>query len=371
MSLQRLRALGVEHYSIPSLPALLNLVGIYEVEGSLDLLWTCCGLYEVKVGGGGLRSELPAEPTRSPGMQVSPSSLGLGLENLLGSGRPVNVYSWSPLALVSDEIVKAGNCIRTDEGVFCRPEGNPWSPLRDPKIYDIVGLSGPGKEATIGHLVLVDMREFSTLGGFTIIEGAQASGAGLGSSWTLRLNGCAMAKHNHYDVAADVLYPFMFYRTRLRPGDKITVNSIALYFNRPLAISSPKPLTLTFRPGELELCPSKEGQEVMITEGSEVEAFRLLLESTTIIKGQGGVPLGSVRAGPAAALLLGYSDGTVRALIVNPTHNDAQVTIRLRKPFRGGLLMSLLGVYEIPKDIRGLARVPAPSGCLCLLELKV
>ncbi|MCG2875008.1 MAG: hypothetical protein L7H09_06980, partial [Acidilobus sp.] len=92
--------LSEEDLAIPTMPGLLNLAGVREVRGPYKLRWTCCGLYEVLVNGGGNVAEVPREPALDFAVNYESYTAGRGAEALLEDGLPFNPLAWEPQVFV-------------------------------------------------------------------------------------------------------------------------------------------------------------------------------------------------------------------------------------------------------------------------------
>ena len=369
-ALARSGRLGQEELSNPTVPGLLNLAGVREIDGPLRLTWRCCGIYEVLVSGGGSAAEVPAGPSLRAPFTYEQYPAGRGSEALLGPGTPLNPLSWEPTALVPRQA--AGPCVELDGKTLCVPRALPWSPARD-ETQRLPGAKVRRGPLGLGFVQLAEEGDFISFGqGLRAWVGTHAVAAMTDLTATLIPIGEVELRTGLYDVDASILYPLRFVRVRLRPGDVVEANVVVLRGASAVSMVSPRPFRLQVSDGVVTV---KADDAIYVAQGGEVQAFRALLEAIVTWEGRSGRPLGRVEPGPASIVLHSIerddAGSLVRLAVMNPTGYDAEPELRLNFAIQSAEICSHLGCFEVPGDRRGLLRVPAPSGCYCTANLRV
>ncbi|MGC9072336.1 MAG: hypothetical protein ACP5HK_06575, partial [Acidilobus sp.] len=265
--------LSIDDLSIPTLPGLLNLAGFSEIKGPLRITWRCCGIYEVKVSGGGLIAERPSEPTKVIASSFDHYRAGLGSESILTPGPPFNPLSWEPITFQPRET--PGRCVELRGEVLCLPIALPWSPSRGDVELLRPSLIGRGP-LVLGLLRSQEEGDLYSLGyGLRAWSGSDATAILTPDAATIVLTDELKLRTGLYDMDSSILYPLMFIRVRLRPGDKVEANAITLRGPRATSIISPRPLEVEVQEGRLRL---RSDGSVFLVNGGEVLAFRALIE---------------------------------------------------------------------------------------------
>jgi len=365
--------LSEEDLAIPTMPGLLNLAGVREVRGPYKLRWTCCGLYEVLVNGGGNLAEMPREPALDFAVNYESYTAGRGVEALLEDGPPFNPLAWEPQVFVDHSEV--GLCFTLEDRSLCLPKALPWSSAQQVSRLEPKPLGQ--EKLKVGFLELDHNGTLESLGrGLRAWVGKEVSAAVSEAGATLILKEDVVnMRTGLFDVMASVLYPLRFVSFRLRPGSSLTTNVLTLKGPTAVSIVSPNPFKALIKDGSLTI-EAPRGSLLYVVEGGEVQAFRTLLEAIIKWGGRSKMRLGSVMPGPAAVLadsVRPESAGTadLNLLVLNPTGYDGEPEIRLNLPVERAEFCSHLGCLEVPGDKKGILRVPAPSGCYCFAKLKI
>jgi len=359
--------------AIPTMPGLLNLVGVREVRGPYELRWICCGLYEILVNGGSNVAEMPKEPALDFAVNYESYVAGRGVEALLEDGLPFNPFAWEPRVFVDHSEV--GLCFTLEDRSLCLPKALPWSSAQQVSRLEPKPLGN--EKLKVGFLELDHSGILESLGrGLRAWVGKEVSAAVSEAGATLILREEAVnMRTGLFDVMVSVLYPLRFVSFRLRPGSSLTTNVLTLKGPTAVSIVSPNPFKALIKDGSLAL-EAPRGSLLYVVEGGEVQAFRTLLEAIVRWGGRSKMRLGSVMPGPAAVLAdsaRSESAGTadLNLLVLNPTGYDGEPEIRLNLPVERAEFCSHLGCLEVPGDKKGILRVPAPSGCYCFAKLKI
>lgn len=350
---------------IPGIQAVMLSEGAesIEYEGLAGLDWECCGLYTIRVNGGGLRAEEPLEPTRSlkaPLGRFEPWRCPLEYP-ARGVGKVlVNPLGWRPVAPRIG--VRGTTCIEAggiEVGLIQLEPLATGLPsrcvrARSEGAVELLGL-GPHRLEFRGRLW--------SYGVMRVVEGTSGLAAESRGAAALDAGDGVSIRLGFYDYEAYLLYP-LHYRLvgRVRAGDRIEVEALSIYVRGPgggLGLSSINGLKATMAPGRIEV----EGGSLTVTLGSETIAYRALIEHAVewrpLEAPEDG--LGHVRVGPGAPVLVDACGREMVFLLQNPSLRDGVFEARIRAPVRRIEVSSPLGSLEVPAP-GGLFRVPMPRG---------
>ncbi|MCE4602356.1 MAG: hypothetical protein F7B18_04150 [Desulfurococcales archaeon] len=366
--------LAGEGLDLPGIQAVLLSRGSSEMEhsGVEGLNWECCGLYMVRVNGGGIRAEEPVPPSRSvtaPLNWLDPWRCPLDVPGDRVEGVIVNPLGWRPLT------PRLGV-----QGTSCIEAGGIKVGLLH---LEPLGMGSPSKCITARpegrvdsfrmghHRVWHDGRIWSH-GTVSIIVGPSGIVAGSRGSLISEPGGGLAVDLGFYDYDVYILYP-LHYRLldRVRRGDRIEVEALSIHLKGPgggLGLSSPWGLKATLYPGRVEV----EAKNLALITGSESLAYRALLEQVVSwrpVKAPSG-GLGHLRPGPGAPLLLDSCGNELVFLVQNPSLRDGIFEARIRAPVSRVVVESPLGSIEVPAP-GGLFRVPAPRGYVGIARVRL
>ncbi len=358
---------GVPLLSYPGLQSRMLLEGIREitVEGwETGLDWTCCGLYAVRVNGGGLESEEPVPPARSVTASLGTISPWSGLE-ALGEwmGGSLQEALTSPLAWpnVSPLMINGDNgppgCLRYEEHALIPPSTLPsLRPVRPTRCQRPV----PGQEGE------------TRLGPFRLsIRGRRASrgvyvlgGECEGVVWRdmLRLQGACTVRiaSPFYDYALEALYPGVYRYSHVRGGFQGEYHAVSIGLSSRLALASRTGFGLRISPGLLEV---EVRGSLVAGIGGPLAAYRILLEDLvewrTVASPRHGY--GNARCSRCGFAVVDAGEGFLVFTVSNPLREAGVLEMRL--PFTGtGVRVSgPFGETRIPVEV-DIFRVPVAEG---------
>ncbi len=361
---------------LPGLQGVLLSESITGVEsgGFPGLDWECCGIYTIKVNGGGSASEEPVEPPRrviAPLEDLDPWKCSVGLGDTVRGY--LNPLGWRPILPAPG--VSFSTCISVSETPVGVPRLEPLSmEPQAPGAKCVEGRRIDGKPPRIGLTRVLFQGEGRTYGtleaviggdGWIVADSRQAARVSGSSGLDLELD--------FYDYQVYVLYP-LHYRllTRIRKGDREEVTAHSIVVKGPrgsIGLSSPQGVKAVLEPGRITI---EEPRDLAIVSGSETLSYRALLEQTLHWKPVDAPPggLGHIRPGPGAPLVVEACGRRVTILLQNPSLVDGVFEARLRVPVSKFTLQSPLGVMEQPAP-GGLVRVPMPRGYIGVVTVEI
>lgn len=358
---------------IPGLQQVLLLAGVGEVDlpGYPGLNWTCCGIYTVKVNGGGLESEAPVEPdTRYYNDPLPGFDPWRGLEKLASqlSSEAVEAYvnplSWNPYTPIKLGRIEEGppGCIYDQDEDVALADSAPPS-LRASSATSCRRVRhGSAVEPRLGAFK-VNTKGYEAGRGVYYVEAGECSGYILGGS-LLAEGGCSLTIESpYYDYNVSIMYPGARYTVRVAGGGAVIgpVPAAAIGLWESIAVASRNGVTIEVKPGRLTV--SSQGT-LRATVGGYKAAYRVfvedLLEWRVIRSPRTGY--GNAR-GTASLILAGYEGDRLLFSIYNPDYEQGTVDVRL--PYPGGecRVEGPLGETTIPVD-GDLVRIPVPAGFL-------
>lgn len=366
---------------IPGAQQLLLLAGRRELQarGLPGLDWSCCGIYRVRVNGGGLEAELAAEPDtgyyREPVQGFDPWSALEELGEWLGvelAERIVNPFSWNPLtpAILRGLDMGPPGCIYdADWDVSLAFKLPP--PMRASRIVKC-SRSRRGETTSIDvNGFHIDVRAHRMAGGVYGLEHGDCHG--YFHQGALYLEGeCALElKTPYYDHKVTILYPGSLYTTRIMgsPHTIGPVPAVSVGLWRSISLASRHGLTITIGKGRVGV--DVRGSLRIAASGPKA-TYRLLLEDLLdwrpIKAPEDGY--GNTRSSGSAFTFTGWVGDSMVFSAYNPSPEPGVVDVRL--PMNGSecLIDGPLGSDRIPVD-GDFLRVPVPAGFIGLAYIRL
>ena len=359
-------------------PALLNQLGVFElsISDTESFTWDFGGMYEVKVNGGGLVTEVPLEPLRELIVKVEfldSELLASSIASFTGSeSYPgiLNPLGWRPLApAFIDSDLGLPGCIETSYG----PAGSlNIEPLHTSAATSCTRPSrSPGVfKARFGVFELSIEGDVGRVGFNSVVESWDLVAVGTMQAATLRSHSVSEVtiSHPYRDYYVSLLHVLSFYRFNGEGSFK----GLAAVIEGPrgsLAIASPQGFELTALKGLVKL---RFKGELSIASGGYVEASRLLLERCIRWAAARSTPkpIGHVRSYRALPVLTLFEDGVARFNIANPTMADGSIEVKTYYPLVEARFTTLGETMEV-RAARDSITLPAPRGYCGFLEVKV
>ncbi len=359
-------------------PALLNQMGIFDIltDGVEGFIWSYGGVYEVRVNGGGLISEVPLEPSREVPVSVSVLDVGsvvLDVAGFVGYSRHPGLFNplgWRPLAplIIEDDLGLSG-CVKVGDVVASPIEIEPLHskhatscskpPITSARLNVKLGVFRFSIEGDIGRA-----------GSLTLVKGGGFTLAWFPGALTMRADGYmeVTIEHPYRDYNVSLMHVLSFYKFK-GEGSFKGVSAVIEGPLGSLAISSPEVFEITAYKGSLLL---RFKGDLSLALGGYVEASRLLIERSVkwSICDTPLNPLGHVRSYRVQPVLVGLKEGIARFSVANPTMADGVFEIKTYYPLLEARFSTLGGWVEM-KALRDSITIPSPKGYCGLVNVKI
>lgn len=339
-----------------------------EAPGVPGLTLSCCGIYRVRVNGGGPLAYLPKPPAGSLVAPVDKIAPWRGLEELASWLRLpsekvlVNPLSWPLLTPAVSPGSRGGPRCITLAGYTLTPP--PLTPLRGTPLVscstptpgtpveavELAGfrVRGPWRRAGLQVFYLGDCRAYAS------------------REWLVAMEPCQLeVETGIYDYEAQILYAGVLHGGRigaqgsLGPFQALSIGSGEDGF---LAIASPEGVRVEFEPGKLVV---EARGPLRLAPGGGLTAARLLAETLVdwapVPGGRRGY--GNLRSSQGVVFLSDAGEGWMEVSYYNPSRDPGMAEARLPAPGERLVARGPLGETSIPLE-GDLARIPLAPGSL-------
>ncbi len=354
---------------IPGIQPLLLLSGKREIEvpDLPSLTWTCHGIYEVKVNGGGLLTKDLGEPPLNyynvPLPLVKPwkalKSLGLWLEDEMVKGI-VNPLSWDPLTPI---IIDGGEGPPTC--VTLGGESYYYGRLDPHRTIPVAPCTRHFKreygELRLGQFYLENTRKFYRKQNLAIVDMNDCRGILTSHSATFKGDCCIRLKTPYWEYEFLALYPSCFREYRIL-GELETgpLPAVVIGLTSKIAVASRSGLIIRLIPGSIEVCFKNTLRMVL---AGAAGAYRVFLEDLIdwkIVEAPRN-GYGNGRSSWGSLVLVGGGEGYIEYAVSNPLSQTGIAEVRL--PYIGKIA-DIHGPYgrEVLPVSKDLLRIPVPPG---------
>ncbi len=372
---------------LPGIQPLLLLHGRSNIEvgASVDLTWTCCGIYSVRINRGGLEAELVEDPDVGYYTEPLPSyqpwsaieELSKSLETELVKAY-VNPFSWDPLTPLDMGRDNEGppGCIydlELERTVYT----GPLPSLRAVKPTTCHRASNTSKasDASLGVFKLRGKKQVLSRG-LSRIAADSCYGyldRKSGVFWSDGSDCVTEIYTPYYDYRVSILYPSSYYRFRLR-GETLRVGPVpALVIGlwSKVALASRNGVIVELAPGMLTV---RAAGSLRVALGGESVAYRIFLEDLL----SGWLPveipedgLGNLRSSSGAIMIMDAVErGEMALSMYNPLDSPGIGEARLPANSNVAIVRGPLGSIEIPVAIDFL-RLPLAPGFVGYAVMKL
>ncbi len=357
----------------PGSPVILRKLGLSELEvpGQESLTLGCCGEKLVSLNGGGLYTELEAEPSLQQEFELKklrpslpppdscPGSTGTILLSPLGwpNLSPLHIQGENGPAGCMEAGGRMFSPLRMDPLIGYQPRAR----CREPSGSIRAQLSLGFFRVTTGFKRLWSVGEM-------IYGEAEDNTALFWKDGLLVLgDGEIEIEHPYYDVEVSLLCPLRVCRRRLIKGE---VSGLAISIGGPLgsiAMGSSRPIKVRIEPGRIHVAFSRSLRAVR---GGISAAVRLMHEDSVSLEvGEACLRgVGHARSHNVIAVYTGWHDGSMYFTAYSPI-SDGLFEFRSYLPLRRVTISDVLwGETEIP--VAGdLVRAPLPYGSCASIEM--